>query len=310
MGVIMETEEEELPNEPIELDGLLSIEQIDEMVGDYQPPKFETAEQALEAVKKSRGQIRYVPEEIKTLEICLEVAKEGNKGLYKYVPEKFKKEEFHVERMKLKYADLDLAPEEFRTARLYFEMVKAHGCTLINVPEEFKTVDMCAEAIKQEGWTLMFVPESIRDNAMKAAGFDVVHYKYETALEKGIKEIFQKEIERVCLRFIKFVEMARSEGLLSLEKQIDAEKVSKKDFMETALNMAIEARGEKAIKAYCDLWIKENCNNSVAYYEKILASVIKAGVLAIWRGEHPKMARCKIIGLIPRELLPNSLLFS
>jgi len=61
-------------------------------------------------------------------------------------------------------------------------------------------------------------------------------------------------------------------------------------------------------KKYLDSWIETNCNNSVSYYEKILASIIKTGVLCVQAGEHPKVAEYKMTVLIPRELIPDSLL--
>jgi hypothetical protein len=56
----------------------------------YQPPKFETAEQALEAVKIDGWALEYVPEHFKTLELCIEALEQSGNVVFGYVPEALK----------------------------------------------------------------------------------------------------------------------------------------------------------------------------------------------------------------------------
>jgi flagellar motor component MotA len=172
---------------------------------------------------------------------------------------------------------------------------------------------MCIEIVKQETWAFMVVPENLKEQVTTATGVQqggtaMLHNEYESALEKGIKEIFEKEVERICFRLITFVEIARREGILALEDKLDKEKVAKRDLFETGIQMAVDGTERAVIENYLDSWIEANCNNSVAYYEKILASIIKTGVLCIQEGYNPRIAEYKITVLIPRELTPDSLM--
>jgi len=258
----------------------------------------------LKPIKESRAE-----EEIKTEAQAIEAIKKKSYAL-QYVPEKFKTEKFYIELAKShKCFFIDqLVPERFRTAKFWFEMVKKDASWFMEVPEEFKTADMYAEAVKKENWILMLVPENLLEQVVDIAGIEQEkRYKYESVLEKGMKEVFEQEAERICLRLIKLCENARREGILALENYIDKEKLLEKNILEIGMQMAIEAREKVEIEAYFDDWIEANCNNSVAYYEKILASIIKTGVLAMQIGENPMIAEYKMTVLIPRDLIPDSL---
>ncbi|MDR2583666.1 MAG: hypothetical protein LBC75_09320 [Fibromonadaceae bacterium] len=325
---------------------ILSKEEIDlltENLLDYQrvkpKKKIKTVAQALKVVKENRYALRYVPEELRTTEVCLEAIKvrcvfleleyipENAKTveLYieivkrhswelvqEYIPEKFRTTELWLEVVKKDEWLLAEVPEKIRTAEFWFEAVKKTAWLLTKVPEKFKTIDMYIEAVKQEDWLFMLVPESLKEQVIEATevqgGATRTRYKYESVLEIGMKKIFEMEAERICIKLIKLCEIARREGILALENFIDKEKLLKKDFLETGIQMAVDGMQREIVEKYIDSWIETNCNNSVAYYEKILASIIKAGVLCLQAGEHPKVAEYKMTVLIPRELIPDSLL--
>ena len=229
-----------------------------------------------------------------------------------YIPEKFRTAELWLEVVKKDGWSIAKVPEEFKTVEFWLEVVKKDAWLLTEVPEKFKTIAMYIEAVKQEDWMFMLVPESLKEQVIEATGVQGgatrTRYKYESVLEKGMKKIFEMEAERICIKLIKFCEIARREGILHLENHIDKEKLLKKDFLETGIQMAVDGMRREILEEYLNTWIETNCNNSVEYYEKILASIIKTGVLCVQAGENPKIAEYKMTVLIPRELVPDSLL--
>ena len=209
--------------------------------------------------------------------------------------------------------NLKYVPEKFKTVEMCNIAVKDNGYALIYVPEEFKTLDMCIEIVKQETWAFMVVPENLKEQVTTATGVQqggtaMLHHEYESALEKAVKEIFKEEVEQICHRLITYAEIARRKGILALEGKLDQEKIAKRDLLETGLMLAVDGTERAEIKNYLDSWIEANCNNSVAYYDKILASIIKTGVLCIQEGYNPRIAEYKMTVLIPRELTPDSLM--
>ncbi|MDR2583591.1 MAG: hypothetical protein LBC75_08945 [Fibromonadaceae bacterium] len=253
-------------------------------------------------------------EEIKTLEQALN-AMEQDMSAFQYVPDKFKTTEFWLKAFKhWTWTFLqEHIPEESRTAELWLEAVKKDCVALAFMPDELKTLDMCIEKVKQETWAFMVVPENLKEQVTTATGVqqggtDMLHYEYESALEKGVKELFQKEVEQICHKIIAYSEIARGEGILALENCIDQENISERDFLETGIMMAVNGTERNVVETYLNSWIEANCNNSVPYYEKIIASIIKTGVLSIQAGENPRITEYRVTVLIPRELTPDSLM--
>ncbi|MDR2583583.1 MAG: DUF4116 domain-containing protein [Fibromonadaceae bacterium] len=284
------------------------------------PEEFITQELCIEAVKDGRRggtyALRFVPEKFKTTELYIEMIKNREHTwllLSEYIPEKSKTAELWFEAVKKDGSVLCHVPEKFRTIEMYIEAVKNYCWALKYVPKKFRTLDMCIEAVKQEDWIFMLVPENLKKQVTKATGVqqggtDILHYKYESVLEKGMKEIFEKEVELICIKLTECCEIARREGLMALENYIDKEKLSEKAFLETGMQMATDGTKREIIENYINSWIETNCNNSVAYYEKILASIIKTGILCVQGGYNPEVAEYKMTVLIPKELTPDSLL--
>jgi len=270
----------------------------------FLPKKLKTAELCKAAVKQNGYALCYVPEKFKTYEICLMAVKQKGYS-FQFVPEKLKTAKLWLEAVKKEYEYLiTRVPEEFKTANFWLELVKSDAWLLTgtDVPEEFKTLDMYIAAVKQEYWMFMLVPESLKEQVIKATGIQGGIAGHISAQEK---EIFEKEVERICIKLTKFCEFARREGILALGDHIDKEQVSKKAILETGVKMAVDGNKGKIIEKYMDSWIEANC---VKYYEKLLGSIIKTGVFCVQRGDNPKVAEYKMTALIPRELIPDTLL--
>ena len=78
----------------------------------------------LEVVEEDGMELENVPEEFKTLELCLIAVKDQSSTLI-YVP------------------------EELKTKELYEIVVSGNGYALIYIPEEFKTYEMCELAMQE-----------------------------------------------------------------------------------------------------------------------------------------------------------------
>ena len=132
---------------------------------EYVPENFSSAI-CLEAVKKNGGALNYVPEELKTYELCLEaVAAEAYDSDYalNYVPEKHKTAELCLVAVKKAGWALEFVPEELKTAELCLEAVKNAGYALKYVPEKHKTKEICLEAVNNYGRAFEFVPDDLKE---------------------------------------------------------------------------------------------------------------------------------------------------
>jgi len=129
--------------------------------------------------------------------------------------------------------------------------------------------------------------------------------KYESAVEKAAVEAFKKEYERIHFRICFAAMICRREGILSIEKFIDKEKGSNGDPLEFALQMVVDGTESAKIEKYLDSWIGANCSGHFEYYNKLLLSVIKTGILSLQSGENPHITDIFIKSIIPMELMPT-----
>ncbi|MDR2583586.1 MAG: DUF4116 domain-containing protein [Fibromonadaceae bacterium] len=289
---------------------------------EFVPKSLMTAELCTDVVKYYGMVLEVIPEEFKTQELCIEAVKDARQGFLalKHVPEKFKTTELYIEMIKphsywrtWHFLD-EYIPEKSKTSELLLEVVKKSSDFLMYVPEELRTLEIYIEAVKKADWAFMLVPENLKKQVTKATGVqqggakNFLLYKHESDfLDKDKKEIFEKEVERTIIRLTELCETVRwGKGLIALENYIDKEKLLEKDFLETGIQMIVDGVEREIIENYLDSWIEANCNNS--YYEIILASIIKSGILSAHGGEHPRIAEYEMTVLIPRELTPDSLL--
>jgi len=126
--------------------------------------------------------------------------------------------------------------------------------------------------------------------------------KYESAVEKAAVDAFKKEFERLHYRISLFSNIARREGILAVEALIDKE--DENDPFGFALQMAYDGIERESIEKYLDSWIEANCSGHCEYYNRILFSVIKTGVLFIQSGANPRIIDPLIKSLVPLELMP------
>jgi hypothetical protein len=292
------------------------------------PEELKTAELCMEAVKKSGSILEYVPEALRTAELCLEAVKQndwyrGSRNQpFQYVPEALKTPELYMEAVKKNGWALEYIPEAFKTSELCLEAVKQDGTALEFVPETLKTAELCMVAVKSHGFALKYVPEVLKTAEICSEAFKNCHASYEyipeifiareqskqpyrSDFERAVAEIFEKEFRRIYYRLSFFLETGRREGLLALGNYLDKEKIAVENLLETSIMMCVDAIGEGAIKEYIDSWINANCAGPLEYYERILASVIKTGALAIWAGENPIIAKARMMSKIPINLIPN-----
>jgi len=169
----------------------------------YMPEKLKTTELCLEAVKQSAEfALKYVPEKLKTAEFFLEAAKQGSFVL-KHMPEKLKTAELCLEAVKQNGNALEHVPEKLITAELCLEAVKQNGNALEHVPEKLRTAELCLEAVKQGGDALEFVPEKLRTEELcaeaiqgKSWGRDFLLDHVPKTLKPKMKKLIKKlEVE-------------------------------------------------------------------------------------------------------------------
>ena len=130
----------------------------------YVPEKLKTPEICLEAVKNYGIALRYVPEELRTPEICMESVKNNVEAL-KYVPKELT-QEMYMKAVKNNGLALEYVLEELRTPEMCMEAVKSYGGALGYVPEELRTPEMYMEAVKSNGAILWSVPKELRTPEM------------------------------------------------------------------------------------------------------------------------------------------------
>lgn len=117
-------------------------------------PEAKKASEYLAAVRRDGMNLRDVPDDYKTSEICL-VAVKNNRFAFQFVPEKFKSIEACVASLQVGWFNFPdpykHIPEEIQRTeefwdmamqRLYLDAVKISGTKLERIPEEGKTLEV------------------------------------------------------------------------------------------------------------------------------------------------------------------------
>jgi hypothetical protein len=124
----------------------------------------ETYVEWLAKVQADGSMLRYVPEEFKTLQMCLEaVRRDGYGSAFMYVPDNHKTPELCLMAVRQSGFALKRVPEKYKTAELCLEAIR-QGCgrALEFVSEQFKTPELCLLAVRLDGTALEFVPEALQ----------------------------------------------------------------------------------------------------------------------------------------------------
>jgi hypothetical protein len=145
----------------------------------YVPEKLKTPDICLAAVRKNGKTLRYVPEKLKTPYICLEAVEQNSYAL-RYIPDNLKESQFYIRAVKQDGNALKYVPEEFKTPEICLAAVKQKGYSIIYVPNNIKTDDICLAAVKEDASALFHVPEKLKTPELyvEAIGQNVNALKY------------------------------------------------------------------------------------------------------------------------------------
>ncbi len=132
----------------------------------------------IEAIQERNWTLQFVPEELRTKEMCLvAVEKDG--------------------------MNLGDVPEELITPELCEIAVTQTGYALELVPEELRTIELCEVAVSNSGWALEFVPEEFKtlelckyaiEDCLKWNDNLLRKYEFENLFEKYVPVEVQEEL--------------------------------------------------------------------------------------------------------------------
>ena len=104
--------------------------------------------------------LRLVPEEYRTKELCELAVKQNGEALY-YVLEKYITQELCNLAVQQNGMALEFVPLELRTS-LYKLAIQNNGEALQHVPEEYRTKELCELAVKNNGYAIYYIPEELK----------------------------------------------------------------------------------------------------------------------------------------------------
>nr|AGS51767.1 Lea protein- soybean [uncultured bacterium contig00046] len=124
----------------------------------------------LAEVQKDGHNLQYVPEELRTPELCLAAVKKTGNAL-RDVPIDLRTEEicfaavsaeYKFDVRELMHGCLGYVPAELKTAKMCLAAVKSYGLNLYDVPDHLKTLELCIIAVEHSKGAIKFVPKNIR----------------------------------------------------------------------------------------------------------------------------------------------------
>jgi len=183
----------------------------------FMPDEFKDMDICLEAVKKEAASLKYVPKEFKTAEICNEAVKQGGSAL-EYVPEHLKTAELCMIAVKEWGGALQYVPGIFKTAELCLEAVKQHSSAFNYVPKDLITEELCTIA-KEGDKPCCFLFESM-PKKFKTYEYCLEAVKHDGWLIKYVPEKF-KTIE-LCFEAFKRNHYALKFTPQSLKSEVQA----------------------------------------------------------------------------------------
>ena len=105
--------------------------------------------------------IRFIPENCMTEDICKNIIKHNGK-LLKIIPVYLRTKEVCELAIKQDGLILKLVPEYIKTKEMCELAIKQDGLILKLVPDKYKTKEMCELAVQQNGMALQYVPDELR----------------------------------------------------------------------------------------------------------------------------------------------------
>ena len=115
----------------------------------------------LEPICKWLNDLRFIPEELKTQELCESAVQKDGWSLY-YVPKEYKTPELCKIAIQEEGHSLNCIPKELITFELCELAVQKAGYTLRFAPLYLRTKELCELAIHQNGLALEYVPYELR----------------------------------------------------------------------------------------------------------------------------------------------------
>ena len=127
----------------------------------YVPEELKTSELCLEAVSQCGDELQFVPDKLKTMDLCLAAVQE-NAWAHEYVPDALKTQEFWLAAFQNNVRRFwPLLPDELKTPELCCIAVHDDAKALELVPEPLKTMGLCLAAVTKSGRMLQYVPEPL-----------------------------------------------------------------------------------------------------------------------------------------------------
>ena len=111
----------------------------------------------LELVSKHGIQLKIVPDEYKTEEVCLAAVRQFGLALA-YVPDKLKTRDLCRTAVIQEGTSLKFVPQRFVDLNMCYMAVSENGMALYYVPERLKEVSVCQRAVEQDRNAIEFVP--------------------------------------------------------------------------------------------------------------------------------------------------------
>ena len=131
------------------------------------------------AVGRNGEALTYVPEHLRTEELCLAAVGRYGRAL-EYAPESLRTEAICLTAVERDGRALEYVPPLLRTEKICTVAVSRDGEALAYVPNPLRTNTICLSAITQSGLALRFVPELLRTEAICiiAVGMNRAALKY------------------------------------------------------------------------------------------------------------------------------------
>jgi predicted DNA-binding WGR domain protein len=115
----------------------------------------------LSAVQENPWTLYYVPQALRTEEICA-AAFAGNEKTLRYAPRIIQTEKFFLAAVQQIGSALEYVPEVLRTPEICLAAVQQNGRALYYVPEALRMPEICLAAVQQSGFALEYVPEALK----------------------------------------------------------------------------------------------------------------------------------------------------
>jgi len=117
-----------------------------------------TTEMAQLAVKLEPSCLQFVPDRLKTSELCAEAVGKDWMNM-RFVPENRKTKTLCDIAISGSIHAQQFVPERFKTPEMYMDAMKINGINLYYVPDRYKTPEVCLQAVMSNRHAKKFLPE-------------------------------------------------------------------------------------------------------------------------------------------------------